>query len=113
MTLEAAAGKNAAMHVGKSYNIAAHRIAQTLVEQCPDVAEATCVLVSRIGWPVDTPQVVELQVRTRDDRPLDSLHERAESIARDCLRGLRELPQMLLDHPSIESPAEWPGVLLF
>jgi S-adenosylmethionine synthetase len=113
MTLEAAAGKNAAMHVGKSYAIAAHRIPRALVEQCPDVAEATCVLVSRIGWPVDTPQLVELQVRTRDDVPLDSLRERADTIARDCFRELRELPQMLFDRACIESPAEWPGVLLF
>ena len=113
MTLEAAAGKNAAMHVGKSYSIAAHRIARTLVEKCPDVAEATCVLVSRIGWPIDTPQLVELQLRTRDDAPLDPLRAPAEAIARDCLRELSELPKILLACASVESPATWPGVLLF
>jgi S-adenosylmethionine synthetase len=113
MTLEAAAGKNAAMHVGKSYSIAAHRIARTLVDKCPDVAEATCVLVSRIGWPVDTPQLVELQLRTRDDVPLDPLRAPAEAIARDCLRELSELPRILLAYASVESPATWPGVLLF
>lgn len=113
MTIEAAAGKNAAMHVGKSYSIVAHRIARELLEKCPDVAEATCVLVSRIGSPVEAPQLVELQLRTRDDRPLDSLRAPAESIARDCLRELSELPQVLLARASVESPAAWPGVLLF
>ena len=113
MTLEAAAGKNAAMHVGKSYSIAAHRIARALMEKCPEVAEATCVLVSRIGWPVDTPQLVELQLRTRDDVPLDPLRAPAEAIARDCLRELSELPKILLACASVESPATWPGVLLF
>jgi S-adenosylmethionine synthetase len=113
MTLEAAAGKNAAMHVGKSYSIVAHRIARALLEKCPDIAEATCVLVSRIGWPIETPQLVELQLCTRDDVPLDDVRAPAESIARDCLRELSELPQILLAHASVESPASWPGVLLF
>lgn len=113
MTLEAAAGKNAAMHVGKSYSVVAHQIARTLVDTCPDVAEATCVLVSRIGWPVETPQLVELQLRTRDDLPLDPLRAPAEAIARDCLRSVSQLPQMLLARASVESPAVWPGVLLF
>lgn len=113
MTLEAAAGKNAAMHVGKSYGIVAHRIARALVEKCPDVSEATCVLVSRIGWPVATPQLVDLQLRTRDTLPLDLLRAPAEAIARDCLRELSELPQTLLARASVESPATWPGVLLF
>jgi S-adenosylmethionine synthetase len=83
------------------------------MEKCPDVANATCVLVSRIGWPVETPQLIELQLRTRDDVPLDSLRAPAESIARDCLHELSELPQMLLARASVESPAAWPGVLLF
>lgn len=113
MTLEAAAGKNAAMHVGKSYSIVAHRIGRALLEKSPDVADATCVLVSRIGSPVETPQLVEMQLRTRDDLPLHSLRALAESIARDCLHELSELPQMLLARASIESPAAWPGVLLF
>jgi S-adenosylmethionine synthetase len=113
MTLEAAAGKNAAMHVGKSYGIVAHRIARALVEKFPDVSDATCVLVSRIGWPVETPQLVELQLRTRDDLPLDRLRASAEAIVHDCLRELSELPQTLLARASVASPATWPGVLLF
>jgi S-adenosylmethionine synthetase len=113
MTLEAAAGKNVAMHVGKTYGIVAHQIAQALIEQCPEVAEATCLLVSRIGWPVETPQVVEVQLRTRKDLPLEPLREPVEAIVRQCLGRLRELPQMLLARASVESPSGWPGLLLF
>ena len=113
MTLEAAAGKNVVSHVGKSHSIVAHRIAGELVVKCPDIAEATCVLVSRIGWPVDTPLVMELQIRTRDDVALEVVRDPAETIARDGLRRLSELPRLLLEHASIEAPAEWPGVLLF
>jgi S-adenosylmethionine synthetase len=113
MTLEAAAGKNVVSHVGKSYSIVAHQIARELVAKCPEIADATCVLVSRIGWPVETPQVVELQIHTRNGVTLDTLREPAEDIARECLRKLTGLTRLLLDTASVESPAGWPGILLF
>lgn len=112
MTLEAAAGKNAVSHVGKLYGIVAHRMARDLVE-LPEIAEATCAVVSRIGWPVDAPLVVEVRLRTRDDLPVDTLQGPVEALVHRCLGGLRDLPQRLLDHASIESPAGWPGILLF
>ena len=113
MTLEAAAGKNVVSHVGKSYSIVAHRIANELVATIPDVAEATCVLVSRIGQPVDTPQAVELQIQTRNGVALDVVREPATAVARKCLREISELSARLIQHASIESPAMWPGVRLF
>jgi S-adenosylmethionine synthetase len=113
MTLEAAAGKNVMSHVGKSYSIVAHQIARELVADCPEIAEATCVLLSRIGWPVDRPQVLELQLRTRDNLPLDAVRGTAEAIARNRLRRILELPHTLVTRASIESPGSWPDVLLF
>jgi S-adenosylmethionine synthetase len=113
MTLEAAAGKNVVSHVGKSYSIVAHQMARELVTKCPDIAEATCILVSRIGQPVEAPQIVELQIQTRDGVALDVVREPAEAIARDCLQQLAELGQLLIQQASIESPAVWPGVRLF
>lgn len=59
MTLEAGAGKNPVSHVGKLYNLLAARIASSVVAEL-DVEEATCVLVSQIGRPVDDPQIVDL-----------------------------------------------------
>jgi S-adenosylmethionine synthetase len=113
MTIEAAAGKNVVMHVGKSYNIVAHRIAAGIVETCPEVTDVTCVLVSRIGSPAESPQLVELQVRTRDGIPLDVVRPVIEAIAHDRLRDLADLPQLLLTRASIESPEMWPGIRLF
>ena len=113
MTLEAAAGKNVVSHVGKSYSILAHLIARDVVATCPEIAEATCLLVSRIGWPVETPQAVELQIRTRNGVPLDTMREPAEAIAREHLRGVTGLARLLLDNASVVSPAAWPGILLF
>jgi S-adenosylmethionine synthetase len=113
MTLEAAAGKNVVSHVGKSYSIVAHQIARELVAKCPEIAAATCMLVSRIGWPVDTPHTLELQIQAQNGVALDTLRAPAETIARECLRGVTGLTSRLLDKASIESPAAWPGVLLF
>jgi S-adenosylmethionine synthetase len=91
----------------------AHQIANQLVSTCPEIAEATCLLVSRIGQPVDSPQAVELQIRTRDGIPLERVREAAAVIARECLRRITGLTELLLERASIESPATWPGVLLF
>ena len=113
MTLEAASGKNVVNHVGKSYSIVAHRIANELVASLPDVAEATCVLVSRIGQPVDVPQAVELQIQTRNGAAIAVVREPAEAVARRCLRDITELSTLLIEHASIESPAMWPGIRLF
>jgi S-adenosylmethionine synthetase len=113
MTIEAAAGKNAVAHVGKSYNIVANTIAGEIVATCPDVADVTCLLVSRIGSPAATPQAVELQVRMRGDTPLDTVSPVVEAIARARLRDLGELPQRLLARAAVESPAMWPGIALF
>lgn len=113
MTLEAAAGKNVVSHVGKSYSIVAHQMASQLVASCPEIAEATCLLVSRIGQPVDRPQAVELQIRTRDDIPLERVREAATVIARDCLRRISGLSRLLIERATIEAPATWPGVPLF
>lgn len=113
MTLEAAAGKNVVSHVGKSYSIVAHRIANQLVTTIPDVASATCVLVSRIGRPVEVPQAVELQIQTRNGVSLETVRGAAEDVARRCLREITELSTLLVQHASLESPAMWPGVRLF
>jgi S-adenosylmethionine synthetase len=113
MTLEAAAGKNVVSHVGKSYSIVAHQMANRLVASCPEIAEATCLLVSRIGQAVDRPQVVELQIGTHDGIGLERIREAATTIARECLRDIAGLSQLMLDRASIASPAIWPGVLLF
>lgn len=70
MTLEAAAGKNPVSHVGKLYNVAAHRIAAELVREIPDISDAEVHLVSRIGRPIHEPQAIDVRVRPR---PLVSL----------------------------------------
>jgi S-adenosylmethionine synthetase len=73
MTLEAVAGKNPVTHVGKLYNVAATRLAASLVREVRDVKEAYCYLASEIGKPIQEPRVADVRVRTDGDRPLRDL----------------------------------------
>ena len=98
MTVEAAAGKNPVSHVGKLYQVGANRLARRLVADLAEVQAAECYLVSRIGSPVDTPQITEIGVRTREDVPLSSVRDRIEEIARAELGRLGSLWRELVEH---------------
>jgi len=97
MTLESAAGKNPVSHVGKLYNLAAGLLAEELVAQLPEVSDAQCVLVSRIGAPIDEPQIVDVRVRCADGLPPAERAARIEELVRARLARLGDLAQDLLD----------------
>ena len=96
MSLEAAAGKNPASHVGKLYNVAAHRVAQAVIDRVPEVAGAECFLVSRIGRRVDDPVVADVRVRTRDGVPLATVRERVEEVVQEHVGSIGALAQEIL-----------------
>jgi S-adenosylmethionine synthetase len=83
MSLEAAAGKNPATHVGKIYNVVARAIAETLVATLPEIAAAQCLMVSRIGSPVTKPVMIEVKLATRDGILVSQLEPQAAEIAAD------------------------------
>ncbi len=60
MTLEAAAGKNPTRHVGKIYNVVANIIASEIVKNLK-IREVHVKILSRIGNPIDQPQIVNIQ----------------------------------------------------
>ncbi len=62
MGTEAAAGKNPVSHVGKIYNVLAHKIAKNLYETVEGIREVYVLLLSRIGTPINRPQVATAQV---------------------------------------------------
>ena len=61
MSLEAAAGKNPAAHVGKTYHAVGADIATRLMAES-DVTEVTVRLLSSIGHPVTNPQAVHVEL---------------------------------------------------
>ncbi len=97
MSLEAAAGKNPFSHVGKLYQIASRRIAESLVAGIPGVAAAECCLVSQIGRSVADPQIADVLVRVRDGRRPADLAPEVEGIVRVELDRLGTLWREFLD----------------
>ena len=96
MNMEAAAGKNPVTHVGKLYNIIAQQIADTLVSEVDEVAEAYCYLVSRIGSPVSEPQVVDLHLVIQEGSSIDKVRSRIEAIVQDKLTSSAQIQQSLI-----------------
>jgi protein-L-isoaspartate(D-aspartate) O-methyltransferase len=96
MTMESVAGKNPVTHVGKIYNSAAGLITEALVAEVPEVSEATCCLVSRIGKPVTEPQLTDVKVRLPDGARLAALRPRIDNIVEEHLSALPEMADRLL-----------------
>jgi len=90
MSLEAAAGKNPVSHVGKLYNVAARDIARSAVAFSPQIARARCLMVSRIGSPITEPAVLQVQLETQGDAPVEPFQEGVEAIVADALARLPE-----------------------
>ncbi|MGH8072386.1 MAG: methionine adenosyltransferase [Candidatus Entotheonellia bacterium] len=58
---EAAASNNPISHVGKIYNVLTHLLANRLLTQITGLRDVTVWLCSRIGTPIDQPQMVSVQ----------------------------------------------------
>lgn len=92
MSTEAAAGKNCASHVGKIYNVLAHKIAEKIYRKIEGIKEVYVLLLSRIGTPVDSPLMASAQVLLREGRRLDHvkkdvaliIEEEFSNISRFC-----------------------------
>lgn len=76
MSLEAAAGKNPAAHVGKTYHAIGFDIGNRVISDTP-ADEVTLRLLSSIGHPVTEPQAVHIEVAgTADEQAIDDItHE--------------------------------------
>jgi S-adenosylmethionine synthetase len=88
---EAAAGKNPVSHVGKIYNVFAHRTARRIYERVAGVEEAYVFMLSRIGSPIDAPQVVNAQVRLARGVTLPDIAEQVRAVIERELSRLSKL----------------------
>ena len=80
MTLEAAAGKNPLGHVGKIYNLLAHRIADEIYASSAAVEEAYVWICSRIGAPLSQPWSVSVQLALTADATIADIEEDVKQI---------------------------------
>lgn len=88
---EAVAGKNPVSHVGKIYNVLAHRMARTIYLQVSGLKEVYVYLVSRIGAPIDQPQLVTVQVLPREGLSVAEIADPVREICAAELAAVEEL----------------------
>lgn len=96
MSLEAAAGKNPAAHVGKLYNVLAHVTAHAICAEVPEVREATVKIVSMIGRPVDQPQAVAVDV-SLSAQASPALLDRIRAVVNRQFDGMDELTRRIIE----------------
>lgn len=85
---EAAAGKNPVSHVGKIYNVLSHRIAKKIYENVEGVREVTVLLLSRIGVPIDKPQMASAQLLLERGRGISEVAGKAKEIFEKEFSGI-------------------------
>jgi len=88
MSIEAAAGKNAYNHVGKIYQIFAQQLAQKIVEEVTGVMEASVILVSTIGKPIDQPQLLDVGIIPEERISIESIRVDVEGVIESELERL-------------------------
>lgn len=88
MGTEAAAGKNPVSHVGKIYNVLAHRMAREIYTRVEGIKEVYVLLLSRIGAPVNTPQLATAQLLLEKGRKIDEIATRVEEIFAEEMAGI-------------------------
>lgn len=99
MTMEAVAGKNPVNHVGKIYSIAASRMAREVHGEYPELGGVSCLLVSRIGAPINDPQLVHLWFEDA------AVPAPVDGVRRILDRTLADLPRLTRELAGLASPA--------
>lgn len=90
MGTEAAAGKNPVSHVGKIYSILSHKMAKEIYERINGIKEIYILLLSRIGTPIDRPQVASAQVLLGDDISIERISKEIKEYMEEELRRIGE-----------------------
>ena len=88
MGTEASAGKNPVSHVGKVYNVLSHKIAREIYESTEGIKEVYVLLLSRIGTPIDKPQMATAQILFEEEREIQEVQEHVEEIFDNELRNI-------------------------
>jgi S-adenosylmethionine synthetase len=77
---EAAAGKNPVSHVGKIYNVLTYKIAEHVYEEVPEVEEVYIWLLSKIGKPIDQPEVAAAQVIMKGNNAIEKVRREISDV---------------------------------
>lgn len=87
---EAAAGKNPVSHVGKIYNVLTHLLAERIYHEVPGLEQVVVWLCSRIGAPINQPQVAAVQVKLKSGSKFSDI---AEPVRQIVSREFERMPE--------------------
>ena len=94
MGTEAASGKNPVSHVGKIYNVLAHKMAQEIYETSEGVKEVYVLLLSTIGTPIDRPKMASAQILLDRGKKIKDVATNVQDIFH---RGLQNINSFCLE----------------
>lgn len=95
-SMEATAGKNPVNHTGKLFNVLAQRAADRIYSEVNGIREVYVRLLSRIGDPIDHPQIASAGVISQELNRMSSVSSEIESILNDELKNITQLTAMIL-----------------
>ncbi len=95
-SMEATAGKNPVNHTGKIYNVLAALAAEKVVKEVPSVKECYVRILSKIGSPIDRPEIASAAVNLQRGAKLSSVRGDVESIVDESMSKVREVTQLIL-----------------
>jgi S-adenosylmethionine synthetase len=95
-SMEATAGKNPVNHTGKLFNALAVVAAEKIVGEVKGVREAYVRILSRIGNPIDKPQIASAAVVLENGTSLSRIRPEVESILDESLNGIRGVTKLIL-----------------
>lgn len=97
MTLEASAGKNPINHVGKLYNVSAQIICERIYDEIDGIKEINVEMLSKIGSPIDKPQMVNLKLIWDKSKNFDILSKKAHNIAQEEIVRIPNVTNLILE----------------
>jgi S-adenosylmethionine synthetase len=96
-SMEATAGKNPVNHTGKLLNAVAIVASNQIVKEVPGVKEAYVRVLSRIGMPIDQPQIASAALLLEKGTTVSAVRGDVSSIMDDSLANIRDVTKMILD----------------
>jgi S-adenosylmethionine synthetase len=94
--MEATAGKNPVNHTGKLFNAVAILAADRITKEVPGVREAYVRILSRIGSPIDQPQIASAAVVLEKGRSFSQVQPKVQSVLDESLAEIRNVTQLIL-----------------
>ena len=95
-SMEATAGKNPINHTGKLFNALAIVAAQKIFKEVPGVNEAYVRVLSRIGNPIDQPQIASAALVLERGVRLSAVQRDVQSILDESLSEIKGLTKLIL-----------------